>query len=87
MNDLVCYCFEYPADDIQEDVTANNGRSTILEEIAAAKKAGGCHAPPRIPKAADVWPMSAVYCTRLSSPTRGTGREHRLWTQDIIRCL
>jgi hypothetical protein len=42
MNDLVCYCFEYYADDIQEDVKANNGHSTILEEIVAAKKTGGC---------------------------------------------
>jgi len=43
MNDLVCYCFEYTAKDIQEDVRANDGRSLILEEIVVAKKAGGCN--------------------------------------------
>ncbi len=43
MNDLVCYCFRYTARDIEEDVRANNGRSLILEEIVAAKKAGGCN--------------------------------------------
>ena len=42
MNDLICYCFKYRANDIQEDVKANSGRSLILEEIVAAKKAGGC---------------------------------------------
>ena len=42
MNDLVCYCFEHSAHDIQEDVKAHKGRSTILEEIVAAKKAGRC---------------------------------------------
>ena len=42
MPDLVCYCFGYSADDIREDVRANNGRSTILEKIVAEKKAGGC---------------------------------------------
>jgi hypothetical protein len=40
--DLVCFCFEYSVNDIQEDVKVNNGRATILEEIVAAKKAGGC---------------------------------------------
>jgi hypothetical protein len=40
--DLICYCFEYSAEDIREDVRANNGRSTILERIVAAKRAGGC---------------------------------------------
>jgi hypothetical protein len=40
--DLVCYCFEYSAEDIREDVRANDGRSTILEKIVVAKKSGGC---------------------------------------------
>ena len=39
---LVCYCFEYSAEDIREDVRANDGRSMILEKIVAAKRAGGC---------------------------------------------
>ena len=51
MNDLVCYCFEYSVHDIQEDVKANNGRSTILEAITAAKKAGGCHCATTHPEA------------------------------------
>jgi hypothetical protein len=42
MNDLICYCFEFSANDIRNDVTANHGRSTILEEIVAAKRAGRC---------------------------------------------
>jgi hypothetical protein len=42
LSDLVCYCFEYSAEDIREDVKINNGRSTILERIVAAKRAGGC---------------------------------------------
>jgi len=42
LSDLVCYCFEYSAEDIQEDVKANGGRSLILEEIVAAKRAGRC---------------------------------------------
>lgn len=50
MNDLVCYCFEYSADDIREDVKANNGRSTILEQIAAEKKAGGSQCATRHPE-------------------------------------
>jgi hypothetical protein len=42
MNDLICYCFEYSAHAIEEDVRAHDGRSTILEKIVAAKKAGEC---------------------------------------------
>jgi len=42
VKDLICYCFEYSAEDIGEDVRANDGRSTILEKIVAAKKSGGC---------------------------------------------
>ena len=50
MRDLVCYCFEYSAEDIQEDVRENNGRSTILEKIVAAKRAGGCQCATTHPK-------------------------------------
>ncbi|MBN1975929.1 MAG: hypothetical protein JW918_00880 [Anaerolineae bacterium] len=42
MADLICYCFGFSAADIREDVIANNGRSLILERIAAEKKAGNC---------------------------------------------
>jgi len=42
LTDLICYCFGYSASNIREDVIANNGRSLILEEIAAQKKSGNC---------------------------------------------
>ena len=42
MKDLICYCFEYSADDIRIDVRENNGRSLILERIVTAKRVGGC---------------------------------------------
>ncbi len=48
METLVCYCFGYSAADIERDVVAN-GRSTILERIAAAKQAGGCSCATRNP--------------------------------------
>jgi hypothetical protein len=38
---LVCYCFDYSAEDIRQDVIAN-GRSLIMEEIRIAKQFGGC---------------------------------------------
>jgi hypothetical protein len=39
--DLVCYCFGLTRADIEQDFL-RNGRSLILEKIAAEKKAGGC---------------------------------------------
>jgi len=42
MRNLVCYCFGFSAADIQKDVRANDGRSTILAKIRAEKKAGTC---------------------------------------------
>ena len=41
MKQLVCYCFDYSAEDIRQDVIAN-GRSLIMEEIRIAKQFGGC---------------------------------------------
>lgn len=41
LNRLVCYCFGYTEEDIREDLH-KNGRSLILERIAAEKKTGGC---------------------------------------------
>ncbi len=38
---LICYCFGITKEDIIQDVQGN-GKSTILERIAAAKQAGGC---------------------------------------------
>ena len=39
----VCYCFNHTEQDIIDDVTANNGRSTITEEIIASRKRGICN--------------------------------------------
>lgn len=41
MNDLVCHCFGHTAADIARDAR-KHGRSTILEDILAAKRAGDC---------------------------------------------
>jgi copper chaperone CopZ len=46
---LICYCFEYTKDDIVQDFT-ENGRSLIMEKIAAEKKAGGCDCATQNPK-------------------------------------
>jgi hypothetical protein len=42
MNDPVCYCFGYTAEDIRKDLE-ENGRSTIMEKIMAEKKLGRCN--------------------------------------------
>ncbi len=49
MNDLVCYCFGYTRDMIEQDFI-ENGRSLIMEKIAAEKKAGGCDCATKNPK-------------------------------------
>lgn len=49
MNDLVCYCFEYTRDAIEQDYI-KNGRSLIMEKIAAEKKRGGCDCANKNPK-------------------------------------
>ncbi|MHC1789347.1 MAG: hypothetical protein AB9867_07525 [Solidesulfovibrio sp.] len=41
MSEQVCFCFGYTVADIEADLV-RNGRSTILERIAAEKAAGGC---------------------------------------------
>ena len=48
-NELVCYCFGYSRAAIEQDYL-QNGRSLILEEIATAKKAGGCDCAHKNPK-------------------------------------
>jgi NAD(P)H-nitrite reductase large subunit len=40
-NDLVCYCFEYTKNDIEDDFR-KYGCSTILEAIKNEKKNAGC---------------------------------------------
>ena len=42
MRELICYCFEYSAEDIREDVLLNDGRSLIMERIIAESRAGRC---------------------------------------------
>ena len=39
---LVCYCYEYTEEDIENDILRNNGRSLILERIAKARKNNTC---------------------------------------------
>jgi hypothetical protein len=49
IDNLICYCFEYTKDDIEQDFT-RNGRSIIMEKIAEEKKAGGCDCANKNPK-------------------------------------
>lgn len=47
--ELICYCFNYTAADIERDL-AVQCRSTILERILAEKKAGGCRCAVKNPQ-------------------------------------
>jgi hypothetical protein len=49
IDDLICYCFEYTKDDIEQDYI-KNGRSLIMEKIAAEKKTGECDCVNKNPK-------------------------------------
>ena len=49
MPELICYCFSYTTDDIEQNVL-QNGKSTILERIMNEKKNGGCHCAEKNPK-------------------------------------
>ena len=49
MNELICYCFHYTADDIKADFK-KNGKSLILEKIMAEKEKGGCNCIQKNPK-------------------------------------
>ena len=49
MPDLICYCFNYTAEDIQHDLEIN-GRSTILEKIKMERESGGCNCVAKHPK-------------------------------------
>lgn len=49
MREPVCFCFGYSVADIEADLAAN-GRSTILERIAAEKAIGGCQCAAKNPK-------------------------------------
>lgn len=50
MKDLICYCFNYTASDIELDVL-ENGKSTIMDRILSEKKDGGCQCAVKNPKA------------------------------------
>ena len=49
LNDLICYCFGYTVNDIEQDFIKNR-RSLIIEKIAAEKQAGGCDCANKNPK-------------------------------------
>ena len=49
MNELVCYCFDYTADDIKADYK-QHGKSLILEKITKEKKLNGCDCANKNPK-------------------------------------
>ena len=47
--DLVCYCFKFTRNDIEQDYIKND-QSTILARIASEKKSGGCDCANKNPK-------------------------------------
>lgn len=49
MNEKICYCFNFTVSDIQDDFS-KSGKSTILEKVLAAKKAGKCRCGELNPK-------------------------------------
>ena len=49
VNDLICYCFGYSADDIERDYLAN-GSSTIMKKIQKEKNFGNCQCAVKNPK-------------------------------------
>lgn len=46
---MICYCFNYTASDIEEDIRLN-GKSTILERILSEKKRNACKCASKNPK-------------------------------------
>ncbi len=48
-NDLICFCFNYTAEDIRQDYQ-KNGRSVILKKIQEEKKFGNCQCAVKNPK-------------------------------------
>jgi len=49
VHNLICYCFGYSVDDINQDFL-ENGNSTIMEKIQMEKKFGNCHRATKNPK-------------------------------------
>jgi hypothetical protein len=48
MTDLICFCFEYTAEDIRQDFV-RHGHSTIMERIQKEKKKGTCQCATKNP--------------------------------------
>jgi hypothetical protein len=48
-DDLVCYCFKFTRNDIEQDYM-KNGQSTIITKISSEKKSGGCDCANKNPK-------------------------------------
>ena len=48
-DDLVCYCFKFTRNDIEQDYM-KNGQSMIIANISAQKKSGGCDCANKNPK-------------------------------------
>jgi len=48
-NDLVCYCFGYTRNDIEQDFIRNE-QSLIMAKITSEKKHGGCNCAKKNPK-------------------------------------
>ena len=48
MTDLICFCFEYTAEDIRQDFV-EHGRSTVMEKIKTEKKMGNCQCATKNP--------------------------------------
>jgi hypothetical protein len=40
--EMICYCFSHTREDIEQDVLAHGGVSTILARILEEKQQGGC---------------------------------------------
>lgn len=49
MDNLICYCFGYTAEDIKRDIQ-ENGKSFIMEKILSEKKSGSCDCAEKNPK-------------------------------------
>ena len=49
MSKLICYCFNYSAEDIEKDYL-KNGHSTILNKIQTEKKFDNCQCKVKNPK-------------------------------------
>jgi hypothetical protein len=48
-DDLVCYCFKFTRNDIEQDYI-KNGQSSIIAKISSEKKSGGCDCANKNPK-------------------------------------